>query len=103
MCSTPSRPLQKASSKSSTAERSPRTATLATSNRIASGREPVAWRNASASDRSFVCLRRVTASKPTPKALPRRDFTSQKTSTPRRSTTRSSSPIRQHQLRATIR
>ena len=64
---------------------------------------PGAWRNASASELSLARFRQVTASYPPPNAAPRRDFTSQNTRTPPRSTTRSSSPSRHRQFRATIR
>jgi hypothetical protein len=59
--------------------------------------------NVSASARSFRRFRASTASNPPPKRAPRRVLTSQITSVAPRATTRSSSPIRHRQFRATTR
>ena len=95
---------QKASSNTSTAvEPSGRSHTLATSNRTLSGTARTCWRKTSASARSFCRLRTSTASNPPPKRAPRRVLTSQITRVCPRASTRSSSPTRHRQLRATTR
>ena len=79
------------------------TRTLATSNLIDAAPTGYWRQNVSASARSFWRLRASTASNPPPNRAPRLVLTSQIARVAPRITTRSSSPIRHRQFRATIR